>query len=415
MGRMTKDEYATRDYLADKLAQQGYVTYAELFSLFDLHMTDNPGVVGYMIPEKATIVLNETVNEHDLCIVIRHEIMHEYLSHHMRLMDHVARKLGLDPDDLDDMSLREVQNEIYGKVFQSGKFPGATPANIAGDFEISNLAYTEQDKKDIQKLRLNGEIVGGLVTEMHHPDWVNLSVEEMYDLLEQERQEAESNIQQEMNDFLDDLLNDPDLPQDIKDMVQKTKDMVDRMQNGDMPSQEEVEGLMNDINQLSDKYGDDPGNSKENNAIDQAKDKAEQIEDQVDSQPGQQGQPGQNGQEGQQGDGPSMPGQSGQEGQDGQGGKPGKGSKSSQKGKSGKGDNGQGQDGGQKGDKKSNSSDGQKGKGTPQGGGDDSSPFNRDKGGSDKGDGNGYEGVIHGTFKHGKFYDRDGNEIIPGR
>ena len=80
--------------------------------------------------------------------------------------------------------------------------------NIAGDYEISNRTYTDQDKKDIRRIKLNGQIVSGLVTELDHPDWVDLPLEDMYDLLQQEREQAskeakddlEQNKQEQPND-----------------------------------------------------------------------------------------------------------------------------------------------------------------------------------------------------------------------
>ena len=188
MGRMTKDEWATKEYLSDKLAEQGYVTYSELFELFDLRLTYNPTVIGYMEPGKGRITLNGTLDEHTLLLVIRHEIMHEYLTHEMRLLDHLAKKMGISEEAMDDVTIGDLRNIIYSSDI----------ANIAGDYEISNRTYTDQDKKDIRKIRLNGQIVSGLVTEIDHPDWVDLPLEDMYDLLEQEREQASQEAQKDI-------------------------------------------------------------------------------------------------------------------------------------------------------------------------------------------------------------------------
>ena len=182
---MTKEERATRDYLAEKLGEQGYATYAKLFMLFDLRLTSDPRFIGYMEPGKARITLNRTLDEHQMKLTIRHEILHEYLSHEMRLLDHIAE---LNPQlDPDDVSLKEI-------LYSDDVF------NIAADYEISNRGYTEQDKNDIRNIKFNGQIVSGLVTEDKHPDWVDLSVEEMYDLLKDERKKAQEEAEQEMND-----------------------------------------------------------------------------------------------------------------------------------------------------------------------------------------------------------------------
>ena len=84
-------------------------------------------------------------------------------------------------DDLDDLSIQELKRTLYSnKLF-----------NIAGDYEISNRGYTEKDKENIRAILLNGEIVRGLVTEDDHPDWVDLSIEEMYDKLQEQQEEMQ--------------------------------------------------------------------------------------------------------------------------------------------------------------------------------------------------------------------------------
>lgn len=179
---MTKEERATRLYLAEKLGEQGYATYAKLFMLFDLRLTSDPRYIGYMEPGQARITLNRTLEEHQMLLTIRHEILHEYLSHEMRLLDHIAEK---NPDvAADEVSLKEI-------LYQDDVF------NIAADYEISNRGYTERDKKDIRNIKFNGQIVSGLVTEDKHPDWINYSVEDMYDLLRDERDQARQDAQQD--------------------------------------------------------------------------------------------------------------------------------------------------------------------------------------------------------------------------
>ena len=77
--------------------------------------------------------------------------------------------------------------------------------NYAADYEISNRGYTTRDKENIRNIELNGRILSGLVTEDDHPDWVNLSVEEMYDKLIEERKQAqEEALKTPINGFLQD-------------------------------------------------------------------------------------------------------------------------------------------------------------------------------------------------------------------
>ena len=53
---------AAKRFLQKTLREQGYVTYARLLELFDIFLTDNPEVVGYMLPGKAKIVLNKNLS-----------------------------------------------------------------------------------------------------------------------------------------------------------------------------------------------------------------------------------------------------------------------------------------------------------------------------------------------------------------
>ena len=63
------------------LQEHGYPTYASLLQPFDIYLTDNPEVIGYMLPSKAKIVLNKYLSENQVSTIVRHEIMHEYLTH----------------------------------------------------------------------------------------------------------------------------------------------------------------------------------------------------------------------------------------------------------------------------------------------------------------------------------------------
>lgn len=183
---MTNKEKALHEHIRRLLKTQGYKTYAQLFSHFDLNLTSSPEVIAYMEPGRGRIVINQGLDEKQISTTIRHEILHEYLKHEKRLLRKLAENVGLDPDKLDDYSLDELKRKLYSN----------SSFNIAADYEISNRGYTPKDKENIRAILLNGEIVRGLVTEDDHPDWVDLSVEEMYDKL----QEQEAAIQQQQED-----------------------------------------------------------------------------------------------------------------------------------------------------------------------------------------------------------------------
>ena len=177
---MTKREQRAKSQIMGILGKQGYPTYARLLQLFDLHLTKDPDVIAYMISNKAIIVINEGLDIEQVSTVVRHEILHEYLSHQLRMERHL-----------------------------NGKPENHTQVNIAGDYEISNRGYTEKDKQIARSIVLNGKILSGLVTEDQHPDWVNLSYEEMYDRLASEMSQEE----QEMSDALDNQNPDSEIQQ----------------------------------------------------------------------------------------------------------------------------------------------------------------------------------------------------------
>lgn len=160
---MTDFERAAKDQIQTVLAKEGYPTYANLLNPFHINLTNDPNVVGYMEPGKGRIVLNRGLDIDQVSMVVRHEILHEYLTHMRRMEAHLGK---------------DVWDKRTPQMHQA--------SNIAGDYEISNRGYTDKDKRAARRIKLNGQELRGLVTEDDHPDWVDLSIEEMYDLLTKE-------------------------------------------------------------------------------------------------------------------------------------------------------------------------------------------------------------------------------------
>lgn len=184
---MTFREVLGKKQIMKRLASEGYPSYAKILDEFELGITEDPGVVGYMLPNKGKIVVNASLGLDSISLIIRHEILHQYLEHQDRLLRHLAKQANLDYDTISEMDLEELQNKLYSnQIF-----------NIAADYEISNRGYTEADKKTARNIYLNGQIVQGLVTELDHPDWVDLSVEEMYDRLNTEENKAKQQAKQQ--------------------------------------------------------------------------------------------------------------------------------------------------------------------------------------------------------------------------
>lgn len=95
-----------------------------------------------------------------LNVILRHELAHNLLMHQIRM----SYKLG--EESFARMRFSELLHRLH---------------NIIADDEISNRKYTAEDKIIVRNMMLNGQLIGGLVTEDHRKDWVNLTVEEMYD------------------------------------------------------------------------------------------------------------------------------------------------------------------------------------------------------------------------------------------
>lgn len=173
---MTKLEKFAKDVIYKNLYEGGYVTYAKLFYDYDFNFTSDPNTVAYMAPAQGKIVVNRGLDASQISVIVRHEILHFYLRHEKRLLNKLAKDRNLDPDKLDDLTISELKRYLY----RDATF------NIAADYEISNKAYTDDDKYQVRNINLNGNIVSGLVTEDKHPDWLDLSVEEMFEKLKEE-------------------------------------------------------------------------------------------------------------------------------------------------------------------------------------------------------------------------------------
>lgn len=184
---MTKYEQLAKEEIIKQLQKEGYATYARLFDMFDLHLTEDPDTIAYMIPQKAVIVMNKNLTIEQVSTFVRHEILHEYLTH-------MERKHA------DDIKNNRVGDQQI--------------ANIAADYEISNRGYTDQDKKNIRAVVMGDQVLRGLVTEDDYPDWENKTFEEMYDELEK-KSEAQKKA---MKQALKDLMSDDEMKKLIDDM-----------------------------------------------------------------------------------------------------------------------------------------------------------------------------------------------------
>ena len=219
---MTARDEAAKEQIIRKLRSEGYPTYARLFDLFDLNLTDNPDVVGYMLPGKAKIVLNENLSIDQVSTIVRHEILHEWLSHGAR-----SEKFDKEHPDL---------------------LPDHDTANIAADYEISNVGYTDKDKRAARAIILGDKTLQGLVTEDQYPGWEDKSFEEMYEEL------LKKNLEEKKQ-----LLNL--LKQLHKMLPEDEDDQLPSMDGGQSSSNSQSNGGIGDGQGTSDNQSDDSSNS----------------------------------------------------------------------------------------------------------------------------------------------------------
>lgn len=198
-----------KDEIFDLLREQGYPTYARLFDLFDVYLTDDPGVVAYMIPQKAVIVLNKMLSPKQVSTIVRHEILHEYLTHYER-------------------------EEIFHQEHPTYK-RNPEVSNIAADYEISNKGYTKEDKRIARAIILGDKTLQGLVTEDKYPGWEDMTFEEMYEelLKQQEKDEkALEDLLKQIGDFT---------PEDLDDLL----DQIDKIQQSEEQEDQDGSGSPN--------------------------------------------------------------------------------------------------------------------------------------------------------------------------
>lgn len=256
MATMTARDEAAKEQIIRKLRSEGYPTYARLFDLFDLNLTDNPDVVGYMLPGKAKIVLNENLSIDQVSTIVRHEILHEWLSHGAR-----GEKFNKEHPDL---------------------LPDHDTANIAADYEISNIGYTDKDKRAARAIILGDKTLQGLVTEDQYPGWEDKSFEEMYEeLLKKNLEEKKQllNLLKQLHKML---------PEDEDDQSPSMsgQSSLDRQNNDGMGGGQGFSDNQNDDNSNSSDgtHGSEPGQgqpkaNKAQQALDDAKDEIEDIDE----------------------------------------------------------------------------------------------------------------------------------------
>lgn len=200
---------AAKKQLIKTLREEGYPTYAWLLEPFDIYLTNDPEVVGYMNPGQARIVLNELLNIDQVSTIVRHELLHEWLTH-------AQRTQKFDQEHPDRMTNHEI-------------------ANIAADFEISNKGYTEKDKRTARRLKLGDKVLSALVTEDQYPGWEDMTFEEMYDKLTDEYTKDMKEMQKKLQPLIDKLQKMS--PQELDKLIDQAQKQQQQQQDQDNNSQ----------------------------------------------------------------------------------------------------------------------------------------------------------------------------------
>jgi hypothetical protein len=190
---MTDRERKLKKALCQLLIDKGHRKYAQRFWKLDFNIIDSkkhPDFTAAISFDEATVFISDgflgsgqgIFNQLD--VLLRHELAHNLMMHQIRMM-YVFKKLhASDPDN------------AYEHIKYSASLHEIL--NIIEDFEISNKRYSAEDKKIVKNMMLNGQVIGGLVTEDHR-GWDKLSLEAMYDELSKELIQINSDIRSNPN------------------------------------------------------------------------------------------------------------------------------------------------------------------------------------------------------------------------
>lgn len=184
---MLPDEERLKELLIDNLYDDGnghhHAKFAERLRFFDINIVpldvDKDFTAAISFDEAVIFIsegflkvqLTEEQVFEQLNVLIRHELCHALLMHQVRMMHELVQKYG---DEAAkhlsvSMSLHSLLNAIE-------------------DWDISNQAYSSEDKKLVKKLKHSLREMPGLVTELDNDSkgWENISLEEMYNEVEKE-------------------------------------------------------------------------------------------------------------------------------------------------------------------------------------------------------------------------------------
>lgn len=182
---MTKREKQLKNQLIKLLKDDGkgnrHAKYADRLSKFDINIVSlkaDPEFTAAISFDEGIIFVGEGFlvdpeTFHQLSVLMRHELAHNLMMHQLRMI----KKLGNERWEgfATSHSLHDLLNTIM-------------------DDEISNKKYSKADKEIVRNMWLNGRLISGLVTEDHRESWLDLTLEEMFEKIEEEIGAAHSEI-----------------------------------------------------------------------------------------------------------------------------------------------------------------------------------------------------------------------------
>ena len=184
--KMNGRDKQVKEMVLDMLIQEGYGTYARRLKEFEFIVADFYGgsyiPVAAMFPTLGCIVINTGFLDDEktfkqLSVIVRHELLHFLLMHEKRLYDHLK---ATDPD-FENTYKKASIHEI---------------ANFAMDWELSERGYDDHDKDVVRNMTLNGQVVGGLILEDQHPEWLGKPMEELFELQKTEYEKAKKEAEE---------------------------------------------------------------------------------------------------------------------------------------------------------------------------------------------------------------------------
>jgi len=243
--RMNARDREIKEIIINKLITDGYGTYAKRLKEFDFIVADifegTPIPTAAMFTSLGTIVINpgflvatdprsQELQLDRLSVLIRHELLHALLMHQRRFIDHMEKQ---NLDDFKDYTVDMVQEM----------------QNMAADWELSERGYDEHDKDIVRNMELNGRVIGGLILEDDHPEWLGKTFEEIFDLQKPEYDQA-------IKDAKEALKNQPKTTINVHkathspDYVKMYNKIVAKY-NKDTISEQELNDLLDQISKMS--------------------------------------------------------------------------------------------------------------------------------------------------------------------